>query len=301
MKTSTRRAIVALLAVSVLATACGGDDDATDEPTTPQTGAETEQPTESAGGDEFTTAASGICGETKGAVFAAMGPVFESEGEPDPEVVTTAATTAVAALQDASDQLRALTPPAGDEESVGAWLDAHDAEVAAFDAIKDDPAAVGEALQGDFMTESRGMADAYGLTACGTGETFMQAEFDAETQAAAIAVPVDLVDYGFEGVSDELTAGPYTFQLSNAGGEDHEMVVVKTSKSLDEVIAALEADPEDQSFVEEFLGGGYAGPKGATDVNLDLQAGSYIYVCFIPAADGTPHLFKGMAGELTVS
>jgi hypothetical protein len=34
---------------------------------------------------------------------------------------------------------------------------------------------------------------------------------------------------------------------------------------------------------------------------LHLEPGSYVAVCFVPAADGTPHALKGMVTPFTVS
>jgi hypothetical protein len=48
-------------------------------------------------------------------------------------------------------------------------------------------------------------------------------------------------------------------------------------------------------------GPGVTAPGGTTDVTLELTAGEYILVCFVPSPDGMPHLAKGMRHWLTVT
>lgn len=119
-------------------------------------------------------------------------------------------------------------------------------------------------------------------------------------------VEVEAVDYEFEGVPDELDAGKYAFVFENAGEEPHEMIWFKvksgTTETLDELLA-IEDEAELGAKVEQ-AGGGFAPPGQRGVVFLEMEAGRYGYVCFIPVGggeDGAPHHSEGMKGEVTVS
>jgi hypothetical protein len=51
------------------------------------------------------------------------------------------------------------------------------------------------------------------------------------------------------------------------------------------------------------LGGTTAATAGVVQrITVDFEPGQYVFVCFFPdAADGKPHLMKGMVREFTVS
>jgi hypothetical protein len=126
---------------------------------------------------------------------------------------------------------------------------------------------------------------------------------------AGTDVPVTAIDYEFDGVPATLPAGTTKIQLTNdAPKEMHEMALFKLT---DEGAAmdpeALLALPQKKAekFVD-FSSSAFAfAPPGVTGYAFaDLQAGDYLYACFIPTGgkkNGKPHFTQGMYGTLTVS
>ncbi len=118
-------------------------------------------------------------------------------------------------------------------------------------------------------------------------------------EGADVTISVDMVDYGFELSQTSVPAGQtVTFTLANVGQEPHEFVVVRLPEGVtaDQVLAG--EVPEDQIA---FYGFAFAEPGGNSYLTLTgLEAGTYTVVCFIPTADGTPHIALGMINEFTV-
>ncbi len=105
-------------------------------------------------------------------------------------------------------------------------------------------------------------------------------------------------DYAFH-IGDVAT-GRTSFVLTNDGDETHEMVVVKLAAgvTLDE---AIQADGEEGTVDREWATN-LAAPGGDEEaVTFDVEPGNYALVCFMPNADGTPHMVLGMRHEFTVS
>jgi hypothetical protein len=118
---------------------------------------------------------------------------------------------------------------------------------------------------------------------------------------------VTATEYAFEGIPDEVPAGPHSFELTNAGNESHVMVVLTkadgVTDSWDEILAA----GEDSGLYEE-LGAAFAPPGGEGSGVIDLAPGDYMALCPIPTgttadAEGTgpPHFTHGMTHEFTVT
>ena len=120
-------------------------------------------------------------------------------------------------------------------------------------------------------------------------------------------IEVSAIDYGFEGIPDELDAGRVFFRLTNdtTHGEEHEIGIAKKKDGVTDSWDDILADPEASEDKVEFMGGAFAPEEGATAVAFtDLDAGEYIAVCFIPvggAEEGQPHFMEGMRHEFTVS
>ena len=109
-------------------------------------------------------------------------------------------------------------------------------------------------------------------------------------------------DFGFE-IPEGLKAGPVTMEVVNSGDQPHELVLMKLQdgKTLEDVRAWMEAGEEGPP-PGEFGGGVQAiGGGQSTFVTMDLAAGNYIAVCFIPdPATGQPHFLLGMMDEFSV-
>jgi hypothetical protein len=115
-------------------------------------------------------------------------------------------------------------------------------------------------------------------------------------------IAVKLVDYDFE-LSQPLTAGRHTIRVENAGGQPHEIAIVR-----------LSPDKKPQDFAAwgmkpvgpppGTIHGGVAGimPGEHVFLEVDLPPGEYGLLCFVPdAKDGKPHFVHGMAKQTTVA
>lgn len=93
----------------------------------------------------------------------------------------------------------------------------------------------------------------------------------------------------------------------NEGEVAHEMglSLTKPGVTLDQLTAAL-AKGEDEArklLIDpdtEIAGPGILGPGLTETTTVDLAAGHYVVVCFLPATGGMPHVAMGMIGEFTV-
>ena len=116
-------------------------------------------------------------------------------------------------------------------------------------------------------------------------------------------------EYGYE-FSGEPEAGTVTFAFDNAGEELHMMAVckVKGDASVTDITDAAQADDEaafgevceEQSGIDA-AGGGQA-PGTAYEITVtDVDAGRYVAMCFLPDAEGTPHIALGMVAEFEIA
>lgn len=125
----------------------------------------------------------------------------------------------------------------------------------------------------------------------------------AGSAAAATKVPVKLTEFAVTPKVAEVAAGPVTLVVRNAGGLDHELVVVRTATPLptDATGAAVEdgVPASDQLGEIEDLT-----PKSVTKFALgDLAPGTYELFCNLVETDASgsvAHYGKGMSATLTV-
>ena len=124
----------------------------------------------------------------------------------------------------------------------------------------------------------------------------------ASSPAALPVVTVTASDFKFESPA-EVPAGYVTFQLVNQGPSIHHVQLVKLEdgKTADDFIAALKAGGPPPHWAT--LAGGPNPPevRDTTSATLSLKPGNYAMVCFVPSADGVPHLMKGMVRPLRVT
>jgi hypothetical protein len=111
-----------------------------------------------------------------------------------------------------------------------------------------------------------------------------------------------LVDYDFQ-LSAPLTAGKHTIRVENAGPQPHELVLVRLEPGKEPVDFAQWGDKQVGPAPGELYGGVSAIMPGThAFVEVDLPAGEYGLICFIPdIKDGTPHFHHGMMKRITVS
>jgi uncharacterized cupredoxin-like copper-binding protein len=119
----------------------------------------------------------------------------------------------------------------------------------------------------------------------------------------AADVQVDLADYSFT-LSKEITAGPHTLKIVNAGVQPHEMFIAK-----------LDSNATAQQLVQYVLTGMHGRPPalplgGASGMapgdhayfTMDFAPGNYALICFLPdGKDGKEHAVHGMVKQIRVS
>jgi len=300
---SRTRTLGALLAVLALgAAACGDDGKKTQAGTSAE--AKQEAPTKEA----FIAAADQICAATNNQTDEIFGSIFSS-GEPQPAVVQESLGKVLDLTERQFADVRALTPPKGEEARIDALLDEAEQTAGATRTQVFTPEGAMEVIDGDdpFAPVQEKMT-AYGFDDCGgegepTTDTFGGEELSADEQANATKVAVKAVDYRYESMAASLPAGPAVFSLTNAGSEDHEfgLVKIKEGVSAADAMAKAKADTEDDSYIERFLGAAYALPGEHTDLSVKLEPGLYGYACFIDDANDTPHVKHGMIGTFAVA
>jgi hypothetical protein len=116
---------------------------------------------------------------------------------------------------------------------------------------------------------------------------------------------VTAVDYAFEGVPENMPAGPTSIALTNEGNEEHEMVLFRRNdgetRPIEELLELPEAEVEQAVTFKNVT---FASPGETGYLAADLEAGSYVALCFIPVGggeQGPPHFTEGMVSEFEVS
>lgn len=142
-------------------------------------------------------------------------------------------------------------------------------------------------------------------------QSFSIAEGEAETREAPEAdVVITLVDFAFA-LPDNLESGPQLWQIVNDGEQPHEIGIFRVDEgsSLEEVKVQLmesmmseDIEMAEPAF-EAALFWSPMSPQTQAWVEVDLEPGTYVAVCFIPnfiSEDMLPHLEHGMIKLVTV-
>jgi len=136
----------------------------------------------------------------------------------------------------------------------------------------------------------------------------------------ASSIEVTGVDYAFQGLPAEVTAGS-TLTFRNGGAEVHEMVVMRRNDDVTKPFMAILGEGEEAGRTQVTVMGSAVAPPGQTaQAGVTVgQAGDYALVCFIPvgtlpggsggsggpgasgAPGGPPHFVQGMITEFTVT
>jgi len=115
---------------------------------------------------EFLAKGNAICAKGNQEINAAAKKVFTQSAAPSQADQEKFATdTLIPNIQQQIDGIEALTPPAGDEDQVNAITDAAQS---ALDKAKQDPTTLTDQGGSDPFAQANKLADAYGLTKCGS-------------------------------------------------------------------------------------------------------------------------------------
>ena len=130
------------------------------------------------------------------------------------------------------------------------------------------------------------------LTACG-----------GVAQARQVAkITIKAHDYSYEAPA-RVEAGLVSITLENEGQEPHHVQLARLNDgvSVEQFQTALQQGPEAALSLITWAGGpGVIDVGGRQEVTMELTAGTYMLLCFVPSPDGTPHLAKGMVTSLEV-
>lgn len=198
--------------------------------------------------------------------------------------------------EEASTALSALQEDAPDEVS-GAVGTIADALIPAIES--GDEEQFFAAFESEEVAEAAQVVDSYMVDECGWTVT-----------------PVTAREYEFEGDLDGLEAGMNGLGFENGGTELHEMALFRINDDTTETMEELLALPEEEAQGKVTGAGGAFGFPGDTDtLFVDLDAGRYAIVCFLPVGatpdnmealesgeldDAAPHFTQGMVREFTV-
>lgn len=153
------------------------------------------------------------------------------------------------------------------------------------------------------------------LGACGDDDdetataTSTTAEAGAGAEGGANELSIEMVDFGYK-VEGTLKPGKATVTSTNSGKEWHMagMGRLKEGATVEALVKALqsagdsEEDPTAEFIEEELDSPGHILQPGATQsLTVDLKAGNYVMLCFLPTeGEGSPHFSKGMVNGFTV-
>jgi hypothetical protein len=164
----------------------------------------------------------------------------------------------------------------------------------------------GDVKQGESITVTQELAPgSYMVTdlASNAKAEFEVTEGSGEGELAHDGGTITATEYAFE--SDRLQAGRNRVLLDNAGEEPHLIAAIgiKQGRTFEEAkrFFRTEKGPppidESRAFSTAVVEGGV---KQA--VELDLEAGRYVLICFVPdRKGGPPHVAKGMISEAEVA
>jgi uncharacterized cupredoxin-like copper-binding protein len=117
---------------------------------------------------------------------------------------------------------------------------------------------------------------------------------------------ITTTEYAF-GMPDTIPAGLTTFRLVNQGKELHHASLVrlrdgKTVADFQAGIAAAMKNHTPPPAWMGFEGGPNTVASGDTAITAQmLEPGAYLFACWIPSADGVPHVMKGMLRPIVVT
>ncbi len=124
----------------------------------------------------------------------------------------------------------------------------------------------------------------------------------AATPPIVSTTTMTLADYSFT-LTTPLTAGKNTIRVVSAGGQPHEVVIVRVfaGKTVQDVAAFAER-PAGAPPGEVVGGASFIAGDVANFVEVDLTPGDYGFLCFVAdAKDGKPHVAHGMIQAFKVS
>ena len=142
------------------------------------------------------------------------------------------------------------------------------------------------------------------LAACssgGGGET-TPSPTPTESPEAAAAVDVTATEYSFD-VPGAVAGGVVQMRFTNTGGYPHEFAFarIEEGKTEADVKAVIESGEEPPEWAEDVAGVPALSPGQSVAITRTLEPGSYVFLCFFPDPEGTPHAALGMYELFTIA
>lgn len=115
-------------------------------------------------------------------------------------------------------------------------------------------------------------------------------------------VEVTATEYSFD-VPAQVTGGVVSMRLSNTGSLPHEFAFGRIDEGRTEadVKAVIESGREPPRWFEDVAGVPGLSPGRSITVTRTLEPGAYVFMCFFPDPEGTPHAVLGMYEVFTIS
>lgn len=128
---------------------------------------------------------------------------------------------------------------------------------------------------------------------------------NASAAAPAATLTITLSDFAFD-VPANVTAGAHVVRIVNEGTQPHEApwVKLKGNATMDAFLAAVSGQGPPGPPPGGLIGGvNVLSPGEEAYALVDLEAGAYGFVCFVPSHEhgGQPHFLLGMVKEFRVA
>lgn len=124
------------------------------------------------------------------------------------------------------------------------------------------------------------------------------------TEVAMQEITIDAADYSYTAL-ESLESGWVRVRLTNSGAEPHHVQFLRLNDgvTMEQFQEALkQGEGPALALVSQVGGVGAIAPTGSAQAVLNLPAGQYVILCFIPSpSDQVPHLAKGMIKALMVN
>ena len=295
------RKICFVLALTLVAAACG-DDSATDD-TTAETTVTTEASTTTTTEADTTTSTEAETTTTSEVAEVDVAAFCDTAIETN---ITASAGPDVDFETATQEEIQEALTEFGDR--IGPMLE--DLEANAPEELSDSIATITQGLQSGLETGDDPMQDPAYQEADAVVDGYLIDNCEDLT-----VMDVQLVDYAFEGVPATVEAGLTAIQAENAGAELHEVVLFRIDDDADVSIEELLEMPEEEADeMIEFKGFALAAPGDSAVLFAELDPGRYGMICFIPVgttsfedlpeeesdATGPPHFTQGMIAEFEV-
>jgi len=123
----------------------------------------------------------------------------------------------------------------------------------------------------------------------------------AATSPAPNDVTISAVDFAYNSL-DTITAGLTRLRLINHGPSLHhiQLIHIEGGRTIDSLRAALTKPGPPPAWMKNVAGPNAVGTEDTSVAIMNIAAGHYAIVCFIPDSTGVPHFARGMIRALEV-